>query len=565
MLGRRGRVVCVGLSFALVACGGSGGGTDQGGDASLEDAPATGPDSSGTDAEATDAGPSVTDATVGGGDAADATSPAEDASDATASSQDASDAGSPAPDASDANVGAVDASDASTGAVDASDAASAEDAADAAVVDASDGSVPNVPVSLSANALSFGTSGNVPCGTQATAQMVTVTNVGATTETFWFALGLGAASPYGVTPSCTQASPCSVSPGAANAVTLSIQPATVSATGGIGAINDTLTVTSSAPGDSGQGVTLAEQPYGAILAFNPTDENFGTPAVGSSTPATVNIVNTGNAPVTVAIAESGSNEFALSTASVDVGTSTPGSFGVTFAPGLDTTPASGTVGLNAPANSLCAAPPAALTLEGQGTGYPTNCAVILAAASSSPSGIYTIAPGGTAISAYCNMTDLGGGWTQIVDDDTTMAPGFESKATWAGPLGTANSGQYSIANLLAAVHSGTNYTLLLQYPLIGGYEQWTQVENPTSLSATLPTLVGTVAEGGSTLPHNTPSCSPNSAAFFAGLYLSNDPTYFSGDPNPGCYWYAVGEVSAYGAGIPAYNEISTTHATLYVR
>jgi hypothetical protein len=69
------------------------------------------------------------------------------------------------------------------------------------------------------------------------------------------------------------------------------------------------------------------------------------------------------------------------------------------------------------------------------------------------------------------MTDLGGGWTEVLDQDVNVASGYESKANWAGPLniGSPNAGQYSIVNLLAAIHSGTNYTFLNQYPLLNTY------------------------------------------------------------------------------------------------
>jgi hypothetical protein len=39
---------------------------------------------------------------------------------------------------------------------------------------------------------------------------------------------------------------------------------------------------------------------------------------------------------------------------------------------------------------------------------------------------------GTSISAYFDMTDLGGGWTEVLDQDLNVAPGYESKTSWAG-------------------------------------------------------------------------------------------------------------------------------------
>ncbi len=229
------------------------------------------------------------------------------------------------------------------------------------------GTAQNGGIALSSNALAFGNNGNVNCGTQAAAQTVTVTNSGNVSIDWWWSLGQGASSPYTVTPSCTQASPCAIGPGSANAVTLSIQPAKISATAGIVTYNDTLAISSNAVGDTGHSISLAEQSYGAILAFSPADENFGLTPIGTTPSSPIQVLNTGNAPVAVTLAKAGSSEFSLSGTSVNVGASTPGAFTVKFAPGTDTTPVSGSVGLTAPANSLCAAPPAPLTLEGQGS------------------------------------------------------------------------------------------------------------------------------------------------------------------------------------------------------
>lgn len=53
--------------------------------------------------------------------------------------------------------------------------------------------------------------------------------------------------------------------------------------------------------------------------------------------------------------------------------------------------------------------------EDEGEGGPRSCRDVLAAAPTSVSGIYTIAPevGGPSFDAYCEMNEDGGGWTRV--------------------------------------------------------------------------------------------------------------------------------------------------------
>jgi hypothetical protein len=165
------------------------------------------------------------------------------------------------------------------------------------------GTTSNV-VMLSASSLTFGTGGLVPCGTQAPAKTINVTNNSNLTLTFAFTLAGGAGSPYSVT------GPATLAAGTSGVVTVTPKaiPATSSTTpDGFG---DSLSVNATGgPVNESHIVDLHQTAQGAILAFNPGGLSFTSSGTKNFT-----VDNTGNlsAPYTLTKSGTHANDWTIS-------------------------------------------------------------------------------------------------------------------------------------------------------------------------------------------------------------------------------------------------------------
>ncbi len=197
-----------------------------------------------------------------------------------------------------------------------------------------------------------------------------------------------------------------------------------------------------------------------------------------------------------------------------------------------------------------------------------SCLALKVAAPTSEDGVYTIdtdgAGAGAPFQVYCDMSTNGGGWTKAYEQDINVAPAFSSKAEWMAGIntGTPSASQYAILHRLDELKSATDaFEFRLEWPVDpgAGSVQWQQLQNPLS-SGAAPTISGVLMS-----PANQGGCGP-----FEGLSLSSTgATLLDGEPNSGCYWFAVGEVNQYGNGIPGYNSPGgvngATRARLWVR
>ncbi len=235
----------------------------------------------------------------------------------------------------------------------------------------------NGTLSISTNALAFL---SVPCGKSASPQTFTISNPGTATFTWSATLGLGAASPYKLSPSSG-----TVAPGAQPTI-VTVTPAAIPFPSALtpNLYGDSITITPAGiSGGKAQTITLTETATGAVITAAPSPlPSFGNQQEHqASAAATLTITNTGTMAATVTPTIGGANASSFTLA-------TPGGTAVAlggghYSPGPTFTPQ--TTGALAaqvslavgPNDVLCQPLPAAVGLSGTGT----NGSITLGAAS----------------------------------------------------------------------------------------------------------------------------------------------------------------------------------------
>ncbi|MGD0525324.1 MAG: choice-of-anchor D domain-containing protein, partial [Polyangiaceae bacterium] len=298
-------------------------------------------------------------------------------------------------------------------------------------------------MSLSTTAIDFQ---SVPCLSTAAPQTFTITNSGAGTLTWSATLGLGASSPYQLSPSSG-----TIAAGAMP-VTVKVTPAMIPFPSALTAnlYGDTITVT---PGmGAAQTIAVTESAEGGVLTVTPSPlPAFANQQEGqASAAATLTITNSGNMPVTLTTTIGGTNasSFSLTTP----GPTTLAANGGKVSPGPKFAPQAtgaltGQINLAlGPTDAVCQVMPGPIPLSGTGVNGAITLGSNAVSIAAQPCGSTTaltstllLTNNGTA-SLTWNAAVTAGGFTVAPKTGTLAAGGGNVTLTVTGPTFTATNG-----------------------------------------------------------------------------------------------------------------------------
>jgi hypothetical protein len=309
-------------------------------------------------------------------------------------------------------------------------------------------------LSLSTSSIDFGA---VNCGATASARAITLTNSGQASFSWNASLGLGASSPYAI-------SPASGTIAAGASATLTVTPSAIPAATSIAAKTDTISITTDIPSDTTHAVTLSETPRGVILSVSTTNVAFGGVNVGASGTKPITVSNTGNvdAPLTLGL-QGSSSAFALSPA-----TQTTVTAQGTLAASATFTP---TVGGAASSSATLSLP----------AGTPT-CGAIPGPIALSGTGNIGVAKTSVSSLAFGNVSC----GTQAAAQTFTLSNSGTASFTWNAAMALGASSPYAVSPASGSIAAGGSATLTVTPAAIPSTSSIAPLDDSVSITTNIP-------------------------------------------------------------------------------
>ncbi|MFI5300028.1 MAG: beta strand repeat-containing protein, partial [Polyangiales bacterium] len=162
-------------------------------------------------------------------------------------------------------------------------------------------------VSYSPSALDFGLT---DCGSKASAQTITFSNVGGSAAYNLTSATFGTTA-YTISPRPTSSAPVPVPIG--GSVTLTVTPAAIPSTSAVtpNLYGDTLTITTDISGDTPKQFAISQTAQGSILTVSTSNIDFGGVVAGSEATAQFTVTNTGNLDGNVVFTNSSTSIYSL--------------------------------------------------------------------------------------------------------------------------------------------------------------------------------------------------------------------------------------------------------------